>query len=110
MQVTQIRARPGAQEECEELIRKVAEAIPKVDDPSRFTTWQTLMGDRLAYGIAFPLSGIGDLDKRLSPAELLEKAFGTSEGGLIYRQGREAISKLQTSISMYREDLSNPRP
>ena len=110
MQFTQIRARPGAQEECEELIRKVAEAIPKVDDPTRFTAWQTLIGDRLTYGVAFPLSGIGDLDERLSPADLLEKAFGTSEGGLIYRHGREAISELRTSVSVYREDLSNPRP
>ena len=88
----------------------MAEAIPKADDPTRFTAWQTLIGDRLSYGVAFPLSGIGDLDQRLSPAELLEKAFGTSEGGLIYRQGREAISELQTSVSVYREDLSNPRP
>jgi hypothetical protein len=29
---------------------------------------------------------------------------------LIYRQGRQAISELKTSISMYREDLSNRRP
>ena len=110
MQFTQIRARAGAQEECEELIRKVAEAIPKVDDPTRFTAWQTLLGDRQMYGIALPLSGIGDLDWRLSPADLLEKAFGSSEGSLIYRQGRQAISELKTSISVYREDLSNTRP
>ena len=95
---------------CEELIRKIAEAIPKVDDPTRFTAWQTLMGDRLTYGVAFPLSRISDLDERLSPAALLEKAFGSSEGSLIYRQGRQAISALQTSISVYREDLSNTRP
>ena len=110
MQFTRIRARAGAQEECEELIRKLAEAIPKVDDPTRFTAWQTLMGDRLTYGVAFPLSGIGDLDGRLSPVALLEKAFGSSEGSLIYRQGRQAISELQTSVSVYREDLSNTRP
>ena len=110
MQFTQIRARAGAQEECEELIRKVAEAIPKVDDPTRFTAWQTLMGDRLTYGISFPLSGIADLDARLSPADLLQKAFGSSEGSLLYRQGRQAISELQTSLSVYREDLSNSRP
>ena len=110
MQFTQIRARAGAAEECEELIRRVAEAIPKVDDATRFTAWQTLMGDRLTYGVSYPLSGIGDLDERLSPADLLEKAFGNSEGSLIYRQGRQAISEMQTSISVYREDLSNTRP
>jgi hypothetical protein len=108
LQFTQMRARAGAQEECEELIRKIAEAIPKVDDPTRFTAWQTLLGDRLSYGVSFPLSGLGDLDDRLSPADLLEKAFGSSEGSLIYRQGRQAISEIETSVSVYREDLSNP--
>jgi hypothetical protein len=110
MQFTQIRARAGAQEECEELMRKVAEAIPKVDDPTRFTAWQTLMGDRQTYGVSFPLAGLADLDGRLSPADLLQQAFGSSEGSLIYRQGRQAISELRTSISVYREDLSNRRP
>jgi hypothetical protein len=87
----------------------VAEAIPKVDDPTRFTAWQTLMGDRLTYGVSFPLAGLADLDGRLSPADLLQQAFGSSEGSLIYRQGRQAISELQTSVSVYREELSNPR-
>ena len=108
MQFTQMQARPGAQEECEELIRRVAEAIPKIDDPTRFTAWQTMLGDRLTYGVSFPLTSLAELDDRRSPPELLEQAFGHAEGGLIYRQGREAIGRLETSISVYRQDLSNP--
>ena len=109
MQFTQIGARPGGQEACEELILKVAEAIRKVDDPTRFRTYQTLAGDRLRYGIAFPLQGLGDLDQQLAPPDLLTKAFGAAEGGKILRSGREAMESLETNISVYREDLSNPR-
>ncbi|MEN8181105.1 MAG: hypothetical protein ABFS46_01070 [Myxococcota bacterium] len=110
MMLTQLRARPGGQEACEELIRKIAEAIPKVDDPMRFRTFQTLVGDRLSYAIVVPLEGgLGALDQQLPVPELLNQAFGTAEGGLIFRSGREAIESLQTEINLYREDLSNPR-
>ena len=33
--VTLVRAQPGKQEACEELIRKVAEAIPKLGEPAQ---------------------------------------------------------------------------
>ena len=39
------RARPGHADALEELVRKVAEAIPKVDDPARISTWQSYFGD-----------------------------------------------------------------
>src|SRR5262249_35019142 len=39
--VTLMRARPGGQDACEELIRKVAQAIPTVKDPRRFLAYQT---------------------------------------------------------------------
>ena len=51
------------------------------------------------------------LDSVITPevAFLLTKAFGAAEGGKILRSGREAMESLETNISVYREDLSNPR-
>ena len=44
----------------------------------------------------------------LPTPELLNKAFGTAEGGLIWRSGTEAIEQVQRQIMAFREDLSNP--
>jgi hypothetical protein len=106
--VTTIRARPGGQEGCEELIRKIAEAIPKVGDPARLLAFQTLVGDLAQYWTVRPVEELGELDRQLQPAELLNKAFGTAEGGLIFRTGLESIQEVRRQIVLYREDLSNP--
>ena len=106
--VTQIRARPGGQEALEELIRKIAEAIPKVGDSSRLVSYQVLVGMMGSYWTVRPLEDLSELDDQLSPAELLDQAFGAAEGGLIYRTGLEAIQEVRRQIVVYRQDLSNP--
>jgi hypothetical protein len=106
--VTLLRARAGQLEACEELIRKIAEAIPKVGDPARMTTFQTVIGDLSRYWTLRPLDDIAALDSHLPPSELLDQAFGAAEGGLIYRAGLEAIEHAKRNIVVYREDLSNP--
>ena len=106
--VTQIRARPGGQEALEELIRKIAEAIPKVGDSSRLISYQVLVGMMGSYWTVRPLEDMSELDDQLPPAELLDQAFGTAEGGLIYRTGLEAIQEVRRQIVVYRQDLSNP--
>ena len=108
LRLTLVRATSGGQEALEELMRKVAEAIPKVDDPARFQAFQTLWGDGMQYAIATPLRELADLDAQAQVPELLNQAFGAAEGGLIFRSGREAIQALETNLSVYREDLSNP--
>ena len=106
--VTVARARPGHQDACEELIRKVAEAIPKVDDPTRLISYQTVLGDLAQYWTVRPLAGLDELDRSLPVPELLNQAFGAAEGGLIFRSGLEAIEQVMRSVVMYREELSNP--
>ncbi len=109
MMLTRLRARPGGQESCEELIRKVAEAIPKLNDPTRFRTYQTLAGDRLSYAIVVPLEqGLGALDGQTAVPELLDQAYGSKDGSGVFRSGREAIESMQTDIAVLREELSNP--
>jgi hypothetical protein len=106
--VTRVRTVPGKQEACEEVIRKIAEAIPKVGDGTRLDTFQTLVGDGLQYWTVRPMEDLSELDDRLLVPDLLDKAFGTAEGGLIFRSGREAIESLQREIVRQRDDLSNP--
>jgi hypothetical protein len=106
--VTAIRVRAGHQDACEELIRKIAEAIPKVDDAARMVTYQTLIGDLARYWTVRPIGDLGDLDKHRSPADLLNEAFGAAEGGLIFRTGLDAVDDVQRSILVFRPDLSNP--
>lgn len=106
--VNLLRSRAGHQEAAEEVIRKVAEAIPKVGEPARITTFQTLVGNALQYWTVRPMESLAELDGQLPVADLLEKAFGPAEGGLIYRGGLEAIEDLQRTITLYREELSNP--
>jgi len=101
------RARPGRQEAVEEILRKIAEAIPKLDEPIRITTYQTVIGDALQYWTVRPLDELGDLDEQLTVSDLLEKAFGPAEGGLIFRSGLEAVEQLERSITIYRDELSN---
>ncbi len=100
------RARPGRREAVEEILRKIAEPIPKVDEPIRITTYQTVIGDALQYWTVRPLDELGDLDEQLTVSDLLEKAFGPAEGGLIFRSGLEAVEQLERSITIYRDELS----
>jgi len=104
--VTLIRVRPGGEDACEELIRKVAQAIPLVSDLRRFVAYQTFVGDVRTYWIAGPLADLADLDRMLGPQELLHKAFG-AEGALIYRNGLDAIERMERQITVLRLELSN---
>lgn len=104
---TRITVRPGGNDACEELLRKVAEAVPKVDDPVRFSTTQLLVGDLHQYGVVSPIDDPGELDAQRRVPDLLNGAFGPDEGGLIWRAGRDAIAAAYTDIWMYRADLSN---
>jgi hypothetical protein len=106
--LTVLEARPGKQEACEEVIRKVAEAIPKVDDKARLMTFQTVVGNLSEYWTVRPLTDLSELDDQRTPQELLIQAFGPAEGGLIYRSGLDAMTRLQRSILVYRPDMSNP--
>jgi hypothetical protein len=104
--VTIFRARPGGQDAVEELIRKVAHAIPQTKDPRRFMAYQTVMGDLRTYWAVVPLADVAELDAMLPLPELLHKAFG-AEGALIYRSGIDAIERLERQLTVLRPELSN---
>lgn len=106
--VTVIRARSGRQEAIEELLRKIAEAIPKVDDAARIVSHQTLIGDLRTLWTVRPLASMADLDAQRQPSQLLDAAFGAAEGGLFWRAAMESIETVHRSITAYRPDLSNP--
>ena len=106
--LTVIEASPSRQEACEEVIRKIAEAIPKVDDKARLITYQTVVGNLAEYWTVRPVDDLSELDGQRTPQELLIQAFGSAEGGLIYRSGLDAMTSMQRSILAYRPDMSNP--
>lgn len=106
--VTDIRVRPGGRDAFEELLRKLAEAIPKVDDPTRLVANQAAIGNLAEYWTVRPARDMAELDTQRGPDELLNMAFGAGEGGLIFRNGIEAIDQIQREIVMYRPELSNP--
>ncbi len=104
--VTLMRVRPGGEEACEELIRKVAQAIPQVNDPRRFTAYETFIGDSRTYWIVTPLADVADLDRMLPPRDLLQRAFG-AEGVLVHRTGFDAIERMERTMTLLRPELSN---
>lgn len=106
--VTVVRARPGGLEAIEELLRKLAEAIPKVDDPARLVTFQTVIGDLRTLWSVRPMASLANLDAQRMPAQLLDAAFGAAEGGLFWRTAMDAIEEAHRWITVYRPDLSNP--
>lgn len=105
--VTVTRVRPDGQEAFEEFIRKIAEAIPKAGDPARLQTRQTLVGNLREYAVIRPIQRLSDLDAQLQAADLLTKAFGAAEGGLLFRTGFGAIEDVERRIVARRDDLSN---
>ena len=104
--VTLMRTRPGGEDACEELIRKVAQAVPLVGDPRRYMAYETFIGQTRTYWIVTPLEDVAQLDRILSPQELLAKAFG-AEGVLIHRTGLEAIENMERQLTVLRPELSN---
>lgn len=106
--VTSARARPGHAEACEELIRKVAEAIPKVGDPARLLAYQVMFGPMGAYWTVRPLRDLAELDRQLPAPELLNQAFGHAEGGLLWRSGSEAIEEARREVVQLLPELSHP--
>ena len=105
--VTRLVARPGHQDAVEELVRKIAEAIPKVDDPTRVAAYQVVIGPLRSYWTVRPLMSLGDLDAQSMPGDLLTRAFGAGEGGLVFRSGIEAIESSVRTIVALRPELSN---
>jgi len=106
--VTAVRVRPDGQEAFEEFLRKMAEAIPKVDEPAQIMTRQIVIGNLREYRVVRPISDLAQLDAQRQPADLLTKAFGPAEGGLFHRTGLAAIEWVERRIVAYRLDLSNP--
>jgi len=104
---TTIRSSNGHFEACEELLRKIAEAIPKVGDSARMIAWQAVIGELGQYVALRPIDSLAELDQHKSPADLLSEAFGPAEGGLIYRSGLDAIESAERDILILRPDLSN---
>ena len=104
--VTLLQVRAGGEEAGEELIRKVAQALPKTNDPRRFLTYQAFTGNPRLYWIVSPLAELADLDRMLSPQELLQKAFG-AEGAKIHRAGLDAVERMERRITVLRPELSN---
>jgi hypothetical protein len=93
---------------CEEVIRKITEAITKAGDQARLATFQTLVGNGLQYWTLRPAENPSEFGDQLLVPDLLNKAFGTAEGGLIFRSGLKAIEFLRREIVRHRENLSNP--
>lgn len=106
--VTRALVRAGARESYEELMRKLSEAIPKLDDPSQLIVRQTVIGNVAEYVAIRPLRDLAELDAHRTPEQLLVQAFGASEGGLVFRNGGAAIEQIDRSIVGYRPELSNP--
>ena len=106
--VTRVVVQPGLRESYEELLRKISEAIPKLDEPAQLMTRQTVIGNLAEYIAIRPLRELSELDAFRTPEQLLTQAFGASEGGLIFRNGGAAIREITREIVGYRADLSNP--
>jgi hypothetical protein len=106
--VTAARVRPGQQESFEEFVRKMAEAIPKVNDRWRLATRQVVLGNLHEYRIVSPLKDLAEIDTLLPPERLLTQVFGAAEGGLIYRSGVASIEHAERRILALRPELSNP--
>ena len=104
--VTFLRARPGGLPACEELIGKVAEAIPKADDPSHLFAYQTVIGDLRTYWTVRPIQRVEELDQVLPPQELLVRAYGADEGERLYRKGIDALQRAERQMTVLRPDLS----
>lgn len=102
------QARPGHADALEELMRKVAEAIPKVDDPARISSWQRYFGEMATYYSVRPLASFADIDAQRMAPDLLDQAFGPAEGGLIWRAGMDAIQQARRQLLVYVPELSHP--
>jgi hypothetical protein len=106
--VARIVIQPGLRESFEELLRKVAEAIPKLDEPVILLTQQTLVGNAAEYRAIRPLRELSEIDQHRTPEQLLLQAFGPGEGGLIFRNGSAAILDIRREVVGLRPELSNP--
>lgn len=104
--VTLLRARSGGEDAIEELIRKLAHAIPEVKDPRRFVAYQTVIGNLRTYWTVVPLADVAELDSFVPLPDLLQRAFG-AEGVLIYRTGMNALENMERQITVVRPELSN---
>jgi hypothetical protein len=106
--VTRILVRPGARDAFEELMRRLAEAIPKMDEPLQLLTRQVVIGNLAEYLAILPLQELRELDAHRAPELLLTEAFGPGEGGHLFRTGGEAVQAIEREIVSLREELSNP--
>ncbi len=103
-----IHARAGHQEALEDMLRQLAEAIPKAGEEARIDCTQSLTGDMLSYWIVRPLESLADLDHQPIGRDLLIAAYGQNDGARIFRTGLAAADRVDREITRLRQDLSNP--
>lgn len=106
--IVMAHAKPEQAEGCEELIRKVAEAIPKLGLTLKLFSSQVMFGAHGTYWTLRPVRRLADLDEEPSANELLHEAFGAVEAGLIWRHGMASLEAANRELVAYRPELSNP--
>jgi len=67
-----------------------------------------IFGNLNDYFLIRPLRGLAELDAHLPADQLLTRAFGSGEGGLIFRNGGDSLHSIERSIVQIVEPASNP--
>jgi hypothetical protein len=105
--VTACKISAGGREAFEEFVRKLAEAIQKLEAPGALMTRQIVIGDLHEYRLVRPLAGLAELERVTQASDLLTQAFGTAEGSHFFRTGTAAVERVERRVVELARELSH---
>lgn len=107
LSVTAVTVRPDSVPAWEDYVKKVSSGGVKAGAPGSVNAYQVVSGGPgFTYIFVQGFSKWAEVDAFLSPAQILAKAFGETEGAALTKGGRATIVSVRNEVSRYLPELS----
>jgi hypothetical protein len=105
--VCHVTVRPGADQQYEDYVKKIAEAFDKTESLPSWSTFQVSSGGPGgSYIVVLPFNTWAERDTWGTVPSILTKAFGEEEAAKILRAGSASMASYHMTVSSLQPELS----
>lgn len=108
--VVEYKIKPGFEPQFREALKRFHEASQKVGWDQSYIWGSTFAGDEPAMFLVMPHKNWSSFRRSKTPEKVVEEAFGRDASMLLFKSVGEAILSVDSSVWLYRPDLSLNMP
>lgn len=108
--VVEYEIKPGFESQFREALKRFHEASQKVGWDQSYIWASTFAGDEPAMFLVMPHKNWASFRRSKTPEKVVEEAFGRDASMLLFKSVEEAILSVDSSVWVYRPDLSLNMP